>query len=53
MTLDILIFLIIMIYFVEASQYELADFMKKHQIVNKIKSRITRAFINVSKCADY
>ena len=37
-TLSILIFLIIMAYFVKAGQYELADYMKKHEIVNKIKS---------------
>ena len=41
-----------MTYFVKASQYKLADYMKKNEIVNKIKSRITRAFIQVSKCAD-
>ena len=45
MTLDILIFVIIMTYFVKAGQFELADYMKKHKIENKIKSRITRAFI--------
>ena len=47
MTLDILIFLIIMTYFVKAGQYELADYMKKHEIVKKKKSQITRAFIKV------
>ena len=48
-----LIFLIIMTYFVKAGQYyELADYMKKHEIVNKIKSRITRIVIKVSKYAD-
>ena len=52
MTLHILIFLIIMPYFVKAGQYELADYMKKHEIVNKIKYGITRAFITVSTCAD-
>ena len=41
-----------MTYFVKASPYELADYMKKHEIVNKIKSRINRAFIKISKCAD-
>ena len=49
MTLDILIFLIIMTYY---DLIELADYMKKHEIVNKIKSRITRTVIKVSKCAD-
>ena len=48
MTLDILIFLIIMTYFVKDGQYKLAEYMKKHEIVNKIESRITRAFIKVS-----
>ena len=52
MTLDILIFLIIMTYFVKAGQYELADYTKKHEIVSKIESGITRAFIKVSKCAN-
>ena len=53
MTFDILIFLLIMTYFVKAGQYELADHMqKKHEIVIKIKSRITKAFMKVSKCAD-
>ena len=42
MTHDILIFLIIMTYFMKAGQNELADYMKKHKIVNQIKSRITR-----------
>ena len=32
-------------------QYKLAVYMKKHEIVNKIKSRLTRAFIKVSKRA--
>ena len=36
MTLDILILLIIMTYFVKDGQYELADYVKKHEIVNKI-----------------
>ena len=49
MTLDILIFLIIITYFVKADQYELADYMRKHEIVNKIKSKITRAFIKIIK----
>ena len=35
MTLDILIFLIILPYFVKVSQNELADYMKKHEIVKK------------------
>ena len=52
MTLDILIFLINMIYFVKARQYKIADYMEKHEIVNEIKSRITKAFIKRSKCAD-
>ena len=52
MTLDILIFLIIMTYFVKAGQYQLANNMKKHEMVNKIKWRITKTFIKVSKCAD-
>ena len=39
-------------YFVKAGQYELADYMKKHEIVNEIKYGITRAFITVSTCAD-
>ena len=52
MTLDILILLIIMIYFVKDGQYELADYMKKHEIVNKIEFRLTRAFIKVSKRSD-
>ena len=47
MTLHILIFLIIMLYFVKGGQYELADYMKKHEIVNKIKYGITRAVITV------
>ena len=34
--------------FVKDRQYELADYMKKHKIVNKIEPRITRAFIRVS-----
>ena len=38
--------------FVEAGQYELADDMKKHEIVHKIKSRLARDFIEVSKCLD-
>ena len=42
MTLDNLVFLIIMTYFVTSGQYELADHMKKHKIVNKIESRLTR-----------
>ena len=46
MTLDILILLIIMTYFVKDGQYELADYMRKHEIVNKIVYRLTRAFIN-------
>ena len=38
-----------MTYFVKAGQYELADYMRKNQeIVNKIESRIARAFIKVS-----
>ena len=52
MTLDILILLIIMTYFVKDGQYELADYMKKHEIVNKIESRLTRAFTTVSKRSD-
>ena len=52
MTLEILILLIIMTYFVKEGQYELADYMKKHETINKIESRLTRAFINVSKGAD-
>ena len=53
MILDIFVSLIIMTYFVKAGQFELADFMKKNnEIVNKIKSGITRAFIKVSKCVD-
>ena len=52
MTLDNLVFLIIMTYFVTSGQYELTDYMKKHKIVNKIESRLTRAFIKVSKRAD-
>ena len=52
MTLDILIFPIIMTYFVKAGQYELADYMKKDEIKKKIESGSTRAFIKVSKCAD-
>ena len=50
MTLDI--FLIIMTYFLKASQYELVDYMKKKKIVKKIESRITRASLKVLKCAD-
>ena len=45
MTLDILILLIIMTYFVGDGQNELADYLKKNKIVNKIESRLTRAFI--------
>ena len=41
-----------MTYFVKNGQYELADYMKKHEIVNKIESRLTRALIRVSKRAD-
>ena len=42
-----------MTYFVKAGQYELADYMKKkNEIVNKIQSSITRAFIKASKYAD-
>ena len=41
-----------MTYFVKTGRYESADYMKKHEIVNEIKSRITRALIKVSKCAD-
>ena len=52
MTLDILILLIIMTYFVKDSQYELADYIKKHETVNKIQSRLTRAFIKASKRTD-
>ena len=52
MTLDILILFIIMTYFVKDGQYELADYMKKHETVNKIESRLARAFIKVSKRAD-
>ena len=48
MTLDILILLIIMTYFVKDGQYEVADYMKKHEIVIKIVSRLTRAFVKVS-----
>ena len=36
MTLDILLFLSSMTYFVKEGQNELADYMKKHEIVNKI-----------------
>ena len=39
-------------YLVKAGQYELADYMKKHEIVNRIYAKITRAFIKVSKYAD-
>ena len=49
---DILIFFIIMKYLVKAGQYELVDYMKKHEIVNRIYAKITRAFIKVSKYAD-
>ena len=49
MILDILILLKIITYFVEDGQYELADCMKKHEIVNKIESRLARASIKVSK----
>ena len=52
MTLDILILVIIMTYFVKAGQYELADYIKKHEFVKIIKSKIIRAFIKVLKCAD-
>ena len=52
MTLDIFILLIIMTYFVKDGQYELADYMKKHEIINKIESRLTTAFIKVSIRAD-
>ena len=52
MTLDILIFFTIMTYFVKAGLYELANYIKKQEIVNKIGSKITRAFIKVSKCAE-
>ena len=52
MTLDILVFLIIMTYFVKDGQYELADYRKNHEIVNKIEPSTTRAFIKVSKRAD-
>ena len=47
--MKLLIFFEIMTYFVEDGQYELADYIKKHEIVNKIASRITRAFIKISK----
>ena len=47
--MKLLIFFEIMTYFVEDGQYELADYIKKHEIVNKIESRITRAFIKISK----
>ena len=53
MTLDILILLIIITYFVKDSQYELANYMKKHEIVNKIESKFTWALIKVLKRADY
>ena len=52
MTVDILILLRIMTYFVKGDQYELADYMKKHVIVNKIESRFTIASIRVLKRAD-
>ena len=53
MTLDILILLIIMTYFVKDGESELVDRRKKHEIVNKIES-ITW-FVNLSKYdkADY
>ena len=38
MTLDILILLIIMTYFVKDGESELVDRMKKDEIVNKIES---------------
>ena len=34
-------------YFVKAGQYELAGYVEKHEIVNIIKSRLTRAFIKL------
>ena len=37
-----------MTYFVKDDHYELADYMKKHDVGNKIESRLTRAFIKVS-----
>ena len=52
MTLDILNLFIIMTYFVKDGQYELVDYMKKLELVNKIESRFTRAFIKVSKRPD-
>ena len=52
MTRDILIFLKIMTYFVKAGKYELVDYMRKHEIVNKIESRITRDPRKEPKCAD-
>ena len=52
MTLDILILLIIMTYLVKDGQYELVDYMKKHEIVNKIESTLPRVFLKVSKRAD-
>ena len=45
---SLLVNFIIMTFFVKAGQYELTDYMKKHEIVNKIKYKITRAFIKVS-----
>ena len=42
----------IMTCFVHDGRYELANYMKKHEIVNKIESILTRAFIKVSKRED-
>ena len=52
MTLDIFILLIIMNYFVKDGQCKLADYVEKHEIVNKIESRLTRTLTKVSKYAD-
>ena len=42
-----------MTYFVKDGQYGVVDYMKKHEILNKIESRLTRAFIKVSKRAHH
>ena len=39
-------------YFVKDGQYELTNYMKKHEIVNKIEYRLTRAFTKVSQRSD-
>ena len=41
-----------MIYFVKDCEYELADYIKKHEIVNTTGSRLTRAIKKVRKHAD-